>query len=199
ELGGSGTRRAFRRGRRRRDLVGSLLALLLLSAVPGRAHAQVFIASRPEPDFTIGPLFVSASVGPQNLVQSPTVLRPPACWRRTLAPHRRADDLAQDLYLLWPGEVVGTAGAPGADPPLARQVEALGFRVREHGRLRLAARSRTEMGTSAGLRPLGEAPFVAFARESGPAAGARGATYIRIPWVPELASLDWLVPVGPPV
>src|SRR5215471_790153 len=88
-------------------------------------------------------------------------------------------------------EVMGTAGAAGADQPLIRQVEALGFRVKEHGRLRLSARSRTEMGTSAGLRPLGEAPFVAFARESGPAAGARGATYIRIPWVPELAGRDW--------
>src|SRR5215472_2470373 len=165
ELGGSGIRRASRHGRSRRDLVGSVLALLLLSAVPGRAHAQVFIASRPEPDFRVGPLFVSASVGTQNLVRSPSVLTVSVSWSLTLDPHRRASDIAQDLYLLWPGEVVGTAGAPGADPPLARQVEALGFRVREHGRLRLAARSRTEMGTSAGLRPLGEAPFVAFARE----------------------------------
>jgi hypothetical protein len=153
----------------------------------------VFIASHPEPDFSIGPLFVSASVGKQNLVQSPRVLTVSVSWSLTLAPHRPAADIAQDLYLLWPGEVVGVAGAAGADPPLVRQVEALGFKVKEHGALRLSARGRTEMGTSAGLRPLGAAPFVAFARESGPAAGAPGATYIRIPWVPELASLDWLV------
>jgi hypothetical protein len=114
-------------------------------------------------------------------------------WSLALPPHRRAADIAQDLYLLWPGEVVGAAGAVGADPPLVRQVEALGFKVTQHGCLRLSARARTEMGTSAGLRTLGEAPFVSFAREGGLAAGARGATYIRIPWVPELASLDWLV------
>ena len=188
-----GARRASRRGRSRRDLVGSVLALLLLSAIPGRALAQVFIASHPEPDFRVGPLFVSASVGPQNLVQSPSVLTVSVSWSLTLAPHRRAADIAQDLYLLWPGEVVGTAGAAGADPPLVRQVEALGFKVKEHGSLRLSARGRTEMGTSTGLRPLGDAPFVTFARDGGPAAGARGATYIRLPWAPELASLDWLV------
>src|SRR6516164_5233023 len=199
ESRGGGTPRASRRGRRLRDLGGSVLALLLLSAVPGRAHAQVFIASHPEPDFRVGPLFVSASVGPQNLVQSPSVLTVSVAWSLTLAPHRRADDIAQDLYLLWPGEVVGTAGGAGADPSLVREVQALGFTVKEHGALRLSARSRTEMGTSAGLRPLGEAPFVAFARESGPAAGARGATYIRIPWVPELASLNWLVRLALPL
>ena len=176
-----------------RDLAVPVLALLLLSAVPEPAHAQVFIASRPQPDFSIGPLFVSASVGTEHLVQSPSVLTVAVSWSLTLAPRRRAADIAQDLYLLWPGEVVGTAGAAAADSSLVRQVEALGFKVKEHGVLRLSARGRTEMGTSAGLRPLGEAPFVAFARESGPAAGARGATYIRIPWVPELASLDWLV------
>ena len=193
EFGGSKIRRASRRKKRRCVLGGSVLALLLLSAVPGRAHGQVFIASHPEPDFRVGPLFVSASVGTQNLIQRPSVLNVSVSWSLTLAPHRHADDIAQDLYLLWPGEVVGTAGGAGADPSLVRQVQALGFTVKEHGALRLSARSRTEMGTSAGLRPLGEAPFVAFVRESGPAAGARGATYIRIPWVPELASLDWLV------
>ena len=49
------------------------------------------------------------------------------------------------------------------------------------------------MGTTAGVRQLGKAPFVTFGRESGLAAGTRGATFIRIPWVPESASLDWLV------
>src|SRR5437870_7168359 len=173
----------------RRDIAGPFLALLLLSALPGSACAQVFIASHPQPEFSIGPLFVSASVGKPNVGGNPGALTVSVSWSLTLAPHRRAADIAQDLYLLWPGEVVGTAGAADADPMLVRQVEALGFKVKAHGRLRLSARGRTEMGTTAGLRTLGEAPFVAFAREG----GARGATYIRIPWVPELASLDWLV------
>jgi hypothetical protein len=51
------------------------------------------------------------------------------------------------------------------------------------------------MGTglgAAGRRALGEAPFVTFARPEGLARGARPASYVRIPWKPELASLDWL-------
>jgi hypothetical protein len=172
----------------------SFLALLMFGLVPGMAQAQVFIASRPHPEFSVGPLFVSASLGQQNLEdQVRGSLTVSVSWSLTLPPRRRAADIAQDVYLLWPGEVVGTAGAAGGDPALVRHVQALGFKVRQHGALRLSARGRTEMGTSAAPRALGEAPFVAFARESGPAAAARAATYIRIPWVSEMASLDWLV------
>ena len=39
------------------------LALLLLGLWPHDLHAQAFIASRPHPEFGIGPLFVSVSVG----------------------------------------------------------------------------------------------------------------------------------------
>ena len=183
-------------GRHRRHIAVSFLALLLLSALPGVAHAQVFIASHPQPQFSIGPLFLSASVGPQNLEnldRSSGSLTVTVSWSLTLPPNRRAADIAQDLYLLWPGEVVSSSGAESPDALLMRQVEALGFKLRQHGRLRLSARARTEMGTSAAPRTVGDARFVAFARGDGPAAGARGATYIRIPWIPELASLDWLV------
>ena len=170
-----------------------LLALLLLCAMPHSAHAQVFIASHPRPEFAIGPLFVSASVGRENTGRVSAPLTVTVSWSLALPPQRRATDIAQDLYLLWPAEVAGTAGAEGADPTLVRQVEPLGFRIKEHGSLRLSARGRTEMGTAAGVRQVGEAPFVTFGRESGLAAGARGATFVRIPWVPESASLDWLV------
>src|SRR4030095_6076005 len=48
---------------------GRLIALVglsfLLSSAPRSAIAQVFIASQPKPDFTIGPLFVRANVGPK--------------------------------------------------------------------------------------------------------------------------------------
>jgi hypothetical protein len=172
------------------------LALLLFGAIPASAFAQVFIASRPQPEFSIGPLFVSTSVGQQDLesvAHGSSAVPVSVSWSLTPAPHKRAADIAQDLYLLWPGEVVGTTGAAGADPSLARQVEALGFKIKQHGGVRLSARARTDMGTSAEPRTLGAAPFVAFGREGGPAGGARGASYIRIPWVPEMASLDWLV------
>ena len=51
------------------------------------------------------------------------------------------------------------------------------------------------MGTGAGAagrRDLGSAAFVTFARPAGLARGAKPATYIRIPWKAELASLDWV-------
>jgi hypothetical protein len=180
--------------RSHRGLVLQLVTLFVVLAAPGIAPAQVFIASRPHPDFSVGPLFVSVSIGQQSLDDVVRGSLPVSVsWSLTLAPQRRAADIAQDVYLLWPGEVVGTAGAAGADAQLVGQVEALGFEVRQHGALQLSARARTEMGTGAAPRTVTQAPFVAFARGSGPTAGARAATYIRIPWVPEMASLDWLV------
>ena len=97
-----------------REMIISLLALLLLSAVPANAYAQVFIASHPQPEFNIGPLFLSASVGKQNLEnvdRGPSSLTVSVSWSLSLPPHRRSADIAQDLYLLWPGEVVGTPGS----------------------------------------------------------------------------------------
>ena len=174
---------------------------LLLCVLPGVARGQAFIASRPDPDFRIGPLFVSASVKPAD-VEAPKGPHAPQAasltvvvsWSLVLPPHRKAADVAQDLYLMWPGEVVGTPGATGADPDLVRRLGEAGFRVKESGSLRLLARSRTDMGTgpSTGLVTLGEAPFATFGRVDAPA-GARGAALIRIPWKPEMASLDWLV------
>jgi hypothetical protein len=168
-----------------------LLALLVFAA-PGPARGQVFIASQPGPDFGIGPLFVSVSVRPADVDAARAPMPVSVLWSLVLPPHRKAADIAQDLYLLWPGELAGTPGAAGADPALVRRVGEAGFRVKESGRLPLSARSRTDMGTSAGFVALGEAPFVTFAREGGHAE-ARGAGFVRIPWKPEMASLDWLV------
>jgi len=116
-------------------------------------------------------------------------------------PNRDPASLAQDLYLLWPSELVGTAGREGADPSLIRHIEGAGFEVLVHGQLRLDARSRTQMGTGAGagLRSLGDAPFVTIARPEARAHRVRPASYIRIPWKPELASLDWLARLELPV
>ena len=44
--------------------MGGLAALLLLAGA-GPARAQVFLAARPNPEFTIGPLFMRASVSPE--------------------------------------------------------------------------------------------------------------------------------------
>jgi hypothetical protein len=176
--------------------VGTIVPLLalLLFAVPGVAGGQVFIASRPHPDFHIGPLFVSASVKPADVEAGRAPLSVTVSWSLVLPANRKAADVAQDLYLMWPGEVAGAPGLAGAEPALVRRLGDVGFRVQEHGRLRLMARSRKDMGTGSGTGyvQLGEAPFVTFVREGGPA-GARGAALIWIPWKPEMASLDWLV------
>ena len=110
-------------------------------------------------------------------------------------PARDPSEFAQDIFLLWPGELVGTDGVDGADPALRQQVETAGFKVLVHGRVPFSARNRLQMGTGAGAAgrlDLGSAFFVTFARPEGLARGAKPATYIRIPWKPELASLDWV-------
>ncbi len=172
------------------------LACLALGLTPAAVSAQVFIASKPHPDFWIAPVFITANIerkdvegsrpGPLMLMVSFSVAPPPA---------RDPADIAQDIYLLWPGELVGKDGADGADPTLLRQVEGAGFKVLVHGRVPYSARSRAQMGTGAGAagrKNLGDAFFVTFARPEGLARGAKPATFIRIPWKPELASLDWV-------
>jgi hypothetical protein len=127
-------------------VVGLVVRLL---AAPDAATAQVFIASHPTPEFTIGPLFVRANVGPAAGPVDVTVLF------SVVAPATIGSNaVAQDIYLLWPGEVDGesVAGAPdpelslcGPDPeererlsaPGRRTLVYRGRRVVPHGRRRL--------------------------------------------------------------
>jgi hypothetical protein len=170
-------------------------ALLVLCLGPAVASAQVFIASKPHPEFWIAPVFISASLDRRDVSEGVRPLTIQVSFSVAPPPGRDPSEFAQDLYLLWPGELVGTDGADGADPTLARQVEASGFKVLVHGRVPRSARSRAQMGAGAGAagrRSLGDAHFVTFARPEGLARGAKPASYVRIPWAPELASLDWL-------
>lgn len=170
-------------------------ALLALGLAPAAVSAQVFIASKPRPEFWIAPLFVTASINQKDVGDRPGPLTIAVSFSVAPPPARDPSEFAQDIYLLWPGELVGKDGAEGADPALVRQIETAGFKVLVHGRVPLSARSRTQMGTGAGAagrRQLGDAFFVTFARPEGLARGAKPATYVRIPWKPELASLDWL-------
>ena len=182
----------IRRGRLARAIVAAVLALGL---VPAAASAQVFIASRPHPDFWIAPLSIIANVDRKDVGDHPGALMLQLSFSVAPPPARDPSEIAQDIYLLWPGELVGQDGADGADPTLARQVEGAGFKVLVHGRVPFAARSRAQMGTGAGAagrKSLGDAFFVTFARPEGLVRGARPASYIRIPWKSEMASLDWV-------
>ncbi|HEV8614305.1 MAG TPA: hypothetical protein VGU22_02325 [Methylomirabilota bacterium] len=160
-----------------------LRAALLLLVAPAAAHAQVFLASRPHPDFTIGPLFVIATVRPELSPVTVTV-----AWSVTPAPNKRAADIEQDLFLLWPGEV-SQATAPGAaDPALASDLESRGFVVVSSGRLALRSRDRLQMGTSEPGELLPEsASFVTFMRRVSSTTQVGAGTYIKIPWTTKLA------------
>jgi hypothetical protein len=170
-------------------------ALLALGLAPAAAPAQVFIASKPHPEFWIAPIFITANIARKDVGDNPGPLKLMVSFSVAPPPARDPSEFAQDIYLLWPGQLVGTDGADGADPVLVRQVESAGFKVLVHGRVSFSARSRAQMGAgtgAAGRKDLGDAFFVTFARPEGLARGARPATFIRIPWKPELASLDWL-------
>jgi len=107
----------------------ALLTALVLAAAPGAAHGQVFIATQPKPEFTIGPLFVRASVGP-----APGPLEVSVLFSLVVPATVTGSAVAQDLYLLWPGEVDGELVPGAADPGLRRAVEDRGFQVAREGR-----------------------------------------------------------------
>jgi hypothetical protein len=176
-------------GRRQNAGAASALAAALLCALPAAAGAQVFLAARPNPPFTLGPLFVRASIGPR-----PGPVPVDILWNVVPAPGRKDASAAQDLFLLWPGAVTGEAGAARPDPELARYVRAHGFTISGEGRLRLHALNVNEMGRDQRPQPVGEgAPFVTFVREGGPLGRSAPTTYIRIPWTAKLADREWLL------
>ena len=168
--------------RRMKHVRGALIALLALTGIlPPESSAQVLLASEPHPDFTVGPLFLIANVRPDLAV---TVN---LSFSLTPRPGASRGAMEQDLFLLWPAEVV-EATAPGpADPALARGLSDK-FVVQNSGRLLLRSRDRTLVGTG----QLGEvlpqvASYVTVTR-AGPLAGqVSPVSYIKIPWTPTLA------------
>ena len=166
-----------------------LLVALLLAGAPAPGHAQLFLASRPHPEFTIGPLFVRASVTPALGPVTVDVL-----WSLVIPPTRSGSEVEQDLYLLWPGSVTGDASAGPPDPALARYVEARGLVVVAEGRLALFARGLYQVGQDRPREPVeGGAPFITFVRTGGALGLSAPATYIRIPWTPKLVNPTWLM------
>ena len=162
---------------------GFLCAVLLVAALPAAGHAQVFLASQPHPDFAVGPLIVVVTVrpdlGPVNVTITFSLTTPPG---------QLADDIKQDLFLLWPYEVSDATTPGSADPALIREVVRRGFQVSGSGRLSLGSRERMQLGTGTPPTRLSDsASFVTFTRVGGTAAQLGPATYIKIPWNPSLA------------
>jgi len=163
-----------------------VLAALLLSAAPGAAHAQTFFAERPAPAFTIGPLFVRATVGPQ--------LGPPKIdisFSLVVPPGQSV--MEQDLYLLWPGEVLAEPGMGPGEAALEKDVADRGFTVIGGGRVSLTARNLYEVGERKPEPLPGGAAFVTFVREGGALGLSSPATWLRIPWNPRFANPVYVI------
>ena len=168
---------------------GWIIALMLTVAAPDAAQAQVFLSSRPNPGFTIGPLFVQATVTPDTEVVTLDVL-----WSLVIPPNTTGASVEQDLYLLWPNKIDGDATGGAPDPALAAYVKSRGFTPIAEGRLPLLAKSLYRIGEELPPEPIrGGAPFVTFVRVGGPLGLTPPATYVRIPWTPLLANRTWLI------
>lgn len=165
-------------------------ALSLGTAMP--AGAQVFLAASPRPPFSVGPLFVSATV-PRDL----DTVQVNVSWSLSV-PGGRTPPPAEDLFLLWPGEIAGptTTGAP--DPALARYVESRGLQTLSAGRLVLRGRDRTRIGTTNLGEPLDVvASYVTFMRPGLPQLGV--GSYIAIPWTPRLHDPQSVITLSMPL
>jgi len=161
----------------------------MLVAAPGAANGQVFLATQPKPEFTIGPLLVRANVGP-----APGPLEVSVLFSLVVPATVTGSALAQDLYLLWPGEVDGEPVPGTPDPELRRSVEDRGFQVSREGRLPLSARAVYAGRERPKPEPIaGGAPFVTYTREAGPLGQGAPGSWIRIPWTPRLVDRTWLV------
>jgi hypothetical protein len=149
-------------------------------------EAQVFLASRPHPGLAVTPLFIVAHVSSAAADVPVEVM-----FSLMIPPDRSALELEQDLFLLWPGEVVATDTTGGISLPadVAAQVTVIA-----RGRLRLQAQRHYESPADTEILKAG-APFVSVVRTGGPMGLSPAATYIRIPWTPRLANQAWLMSV----
>jgi len=163
------------------------LTAVLLALVPAPARAQIFLASRPDPPFTIGPLMIRARIDEGSSAVNVHVL-----WSLVVPGSVRPEDVAQDLYLMWPGELAEDEGPGKPDPALTRYVEGRGFSVIGEGRLRLLDRSLAE-GKASARAPAGGAPFVIFVQTGGALGLSPPATLVRIPWSPRATDSGWLM------
>jgi hypothetical protein len=158
-----------------------VVVLALAAALPSAASAQIFLASKPHPDFAVGPLFVIANVRPDLSV----VVN--LSFSLTVQPRAARAATQQDLFLLWPAEVSESTAPGPVDPALARDITD-SFVVLSSGRLQLRSRDRTLVGTGQLGEVLGEvASYVTVTRRDPLANQVNPVTYIKIPWTPKLA------------
>jgi hypothetical protein len=175
-------------------LRGAALAGLLLAGSPAPASAQLFLATRPNPEFSVGPLFVRAQVTPALDDVVVNVL-----FSVAIPPTRSAAEMEQDLFLLWPGAIGGDPQLGPPEPALAGFVQTQGFAVVDEGRLPLFAQhlyqltGEGEMSAGQAILVAGGAPYVTFVRAAGALGLSAPATWVRIPWTPQAVNRAWLM------
>jgi hypothetical protein len=156
--------------------LGCLLGAFLIGSPS--SSAQVFLASRPAPEFSVGSLFIVASIT-KSLGPTPIDVQ----WSLVLPVKRSAADIAQDLYLLWPDAVTSPAPEGRPDPDLDRMIAGDATTIVRSGRLSLGSRRVDHTGRSSTVEPMGDgAPFVTFVRTTNSGGVSNPGTVIRIPW-----------------
>lgn len=175
--------------KKRRRWRPAWLVVLLVVGVPAAVDAQIFLGSRPRPEFQVGPLFVRANVTPRLGDVEVDVF-----FSLVLPAGRSPGQVEQDLYFVWPAAVNGDAKLGPPDPALARYIDGLGFSVLEEGRLPLVARRLQGARGAAALEAIaGGAPYVTYVRTGGALGLSSPATYVRIPWTPKLVDRTYLL------
>jgi hypothetical protein len=154
---------------------------------PQPAGAQVFLASRPNPAFEVGPLLITATVTDKITPSTPIRI----VWG-IVPSSAPGSGLGEDLYLLWPGKISGSDTGP-AEPGLVSTVERPGTRITASGRLALSSRSAATLGSGARAEAASGAPFVSFERKSNATERVSAGSLIRIPWDPKFAERDRLM------
>ena len=163
-----------------RPRAAAAAAALALAVLAPDAQGQVFLASQEHPPFTIGPLFVRATVTPRLGPVDVEIL-----WSLVIPPDRSTSGLEQDVFLLWPGEIVADPKDGPGDPALARYVAQRGFTVIGEGRTALFSQSLFQVDSNEPPLPIpGGAPFVTFVRQGGALGLTSPVSYVRIPWTP---------------
>lgn len=165
----------------------SLLVAALLGGLPAVGAAQVFLSSRPQPNFTVGPLYVRASVTPElgDLAVDVSF--------SLVLPTGATAPTDGDLFLLWPSHVLPVPKLGPAEPALVEYIEKRGFANVEDGRLELTARKLSNTAERTQETIPGGAPFVSFVRTGGALGLSTPATYVRIPWNPRMFEPGWLM------
>jgi hypothetical protein len=169
-------------------LVLRIVLLAALALAPAHAQAQIFLASRPDPPFAIGPLTIRATVTP---LLAPVELE--VRWSLDIPPGKSRVGIEQDVFLLWPGEVASPLDGTAGDKELVKYVEERGFAVIRDGRLPLYAQNIYAEGVEARPQPVGEVPYVTFVQDSHALGLSPAATWIRLPWTPQMANVTYMM------